>query len=83
LEDYQGKEVDFVLKQGLEVKQLLQVTYASERDEIERREIKSLLKTSEELKCKNLLVITWDLEDELKINDGKIIFTPLWKWLLQ
>lgn len=77
-----GSEVDFVLKEGLKVRQLIQVTYSSSKDEIEKREIKSLLKASELLKCKDLLVITWDYEDEIKIENRKIIFKPLWKWLL-
>ncbi len=80
--DYQQREVDFVLKQNLNVNQLIQVTYASDKDEIEKREIKSLLKASELLKCKNLLCITWDYEDEEKIKNRKIKFIPLWKWLL-
>ena len=80
--DYQQNEVDFVLKEGLKVKQLIQVTYASGRDEVEKREIKALMKASEELKCKNLLVITWDYEDEVKVKNKKIEFKPLWKWLL-
>ena len=81
--DYQQNEVDFVIKEGLDVKQLIQVTYASSKDEIEKREIKALLKASEELKCKNLLIITWDYEDELEIENKKIKFIPLWKWLLE
>ncbi|MCS7106430.1 MAG: ATP-binding protein, partial [Candidatus Aenigmarchaeota archaeon] len=80
--DYQQNEVDFVLKQGLKVNQLIQVTYSSSKDEIEKREIKSLIKASNLLKCKNLLVITWDYEDQLKIENKKIVFKPLWKWLL-
>ncbi|MBU5678372.1 MAG: ATP-binding protein [Candidatus Aenigmarchaeota archaeon] len=80
--DYQQNEVDFVLKEGLRVKQLIQVTYASAKDEIEKRELKALLKASKELKCKDLLVITWDYEDDLKINGKKIKCSPLWKWLL-
>jgi len=80
--DYQGREVDFVIKEGLKIKQLIQVTYASDRDEIEQREIRSLIKASELLKCKNLLCITWDYEDTLKINNLEIKFLPLWKWLL-
>ncbi|MEM5875177.1 MAG: ATP-binding protein [Candidatus Aenigmatarchaeota archaeon] len=75
-------EVDFVIKEGLEIKQLIQVTYASSKDEIEKREIKALLKASEELKCKNLLIITWDYEDELEIENKSIKCIPLWKWLL-
>ncbi|MEM7823360.1 MAG: ATP-binding protein, partial [Candidatus Aenigmatarchaeota archaeon] len=43
-------EVDFLIKNGLEIKQLIQVTYASSKDEIEKREIKALLKASELLK---------------------------------
>jgi hypothetical protein len=80
--DYQQNEVDFIVREGVKIKQLIQVTYASARDEIERREIKALLKASKELKCKNLLVITWDYEDEEKFDGKKINFVPLWKWLL-
>jgi hypothetical protein len=75
-------EVNFVIKEDLKVEQLIQVTYASSRDEIDKREIKTLMKTSKKLKCKNLLVITWDYEDEERIKGEKIIFKPLWKWLL-
>jgi hypothetical protein len=38
------------------------VTYASSKDEVEKREIEALIKASELLKCKNLLIITWDME---------------------
>jgi len=68
----QHAEVDFLLKEGAVIKQLIQVTYASGRDEIERREIKSLLRASKETGCNNLLIVTWDYEDEAKI-DGKNI----------
>jgi predicted AAA+ superfamily ATPase len=80
--DYQQNEVDFVIKEGLEIKQLIQVTYASSKDEIEKREIRALLKASELLKCKDLLIITWDYEDEIKANNKTIKCLPLWKWLL-
>ncbi|MEM0333741.1 MAG: ATP-binding protein [Candidatus Aenigmatarchaeota archaeon] len=80
--DYQQNEVDFVIKEGLDVKQLIQVTYASSKDEIEKREIRALTKASELLKCENLLIITWDYEDELKIENKTIKCMPLWKWLL-
>jgi hypothetical protein len=81
--DYQQHEVDFVIKDGLEIKQLIQVTYASSKDEIEKREIRALLKASELLKCKDLLIITWDYEDEIKANSKIIKCLPLWKWLLE
>jgi len=80
--DSTNGEVDFVVKEGLRVKQLIQVTYASARDEIKEREIKSLIKASDLLKCKDLLIITWDYEGEEKFKGKKIKFLPLWKWLL-
>jgi len=76
-------EVDFVIKEGMDVKQLMQVTYASGRDEIEKREIKTLIKAGNELNCNNLLIITWDYEDEIVVENKKIKAVPLWKWLLK
>ena len=81
--DYQQREVDFVLKEGLEVKELIQVTYALDRTEVVKREIYALLKVSSELKCKNLCIITWDYEAELNVKDTTIMCIPLWKWLIR
>jgi len=41
-----------------------------------------LLKASDELKCKNLLCITWDYEGVEAIERKKIKFVPLWRLLL-
>ncbi len=79
----ENREVDFVIKEGFKVKELIQVTYASGRDEVEKREITSLLKGGELLKCKDLLCITWDYEAEEEIKGRSIRFIPLWKWLLK
>mgnify|MGYP001773665160 CR=1 FL=1 len=81
--NHQQHEVDFVVKEGLNIVQLIQVTYAGARDEIEEREIKALLKASDVLKCKNLLIVTWNYEDELKFNNKVIKCIPLWKWLIR
>ncbi|MBC7091922.1 MAG: ATP-binding protein, partial [Nitrososphaeria archaeon] len=78
----QHDEVDFVIKEGQQVKKLIQVTYASGKDEVEKREIRSLIKASELLECKNFQVITWDYEEKIKVDEKEIQFTPLWKWLL-
>jgi len=79
---FRNGEVDFVIKEGLRIKQLIQVTYASGRDEIEKREIKALIKASDLLKCRDLVVITWDYDDKARIENCEIIFKPLWKWLI-
>jgi len=81
--DQRQREVDFVVKEGPRVAQLIQVTYASSPDELDRRELDSLLRASEALGCGSLLVVTWDLEDEI-VRDGKrITSVPLWRWLLK
>lgn len=80
--DSQQNEVDFVLKEKTKVSQLIQVTYINNESELKEKRIKSLLKASKELKCNNLLVITWDYEDKKKIDKNSVEFIPLWKWLL-
>lgn len=77
-----GEEVDFVVKEGYKIKQVIQVTYVSSKRELERREMKALAKASKELRCRNLLVITWDYEGVGEYQGRKIKFLPLWKWLL-
>ena len=85
--DYQQREVDFVLKRGLAVEQLIQVTYASDRAGIDKREAEVLLKVSSEFKCKKLTIITWDYEGELALTvenkHKQINCIPLWKWLIE
>jgi len=77
------EEVDFVVKQGLRIMQLIQVCYEVGNIETKEREIKALVKASKELKCKDLLVITDSYYAEEKVKGNKIKFTPLWKWLLE
>ncbi|MEM2578490.1 MAG: ATP-binding protein [Candidatus Bathyarchaeia archaeon] len=81
--NHQRGEVDFILKEGAQIQELIQVTYARGRDEINRREIKSLLKASEKTGCKNLTTITWDYEDKTEMENKTVNFIPLWKWLLK
>ncbi len=82
-----GYEVDFVVKHGTKIKQLIQVCYDISDLKTKEREVRALIKASKELKCKNLLVITEDYEGEQDISwfgvKRKIKFIPLWKWLLQ
>jgi predicted AAA+ superfamily ATPase len=80
--DRLGKEVDFVVKDGLKIKQLIQVCYDIDNYDTKKREIDALLKSSNELKCKDLLVITRDNEGTEEHKNRKINLVPLWKWLL-
>ncbi|MDO9097520.1 MAG: ATP-binding protein, partial [Candidatus Methanoperedens sp.] len=66
--DVSGKEVDFVVKEGIEVKGLIQVTYASSKEEIAERELSALIKAMKEFKLKEGLVLTDELEGEDEVN---------------
>lgn len=80
--DYTGKEVDFVVKKGVRIVQLIQVCENLSNIETKEREIRSLLLASKELRCNTLMIITAH-ENGIERRDGKrIIFIPLWKWLL-
>jgi len=46
------------------------------------REVKALLKITEVLECRHLLIITRDAEQMLEIGGKKIEVIPIWKWLL-
>ena len=80
--DYQQREVDFVVREGVKVRELIQVCYDIEDFTTKERELKALIKASKELKCKNLKVITWDYEGEEEFKGKRIEYIPLWKWLL-
>lgn len=81
----QKEEVDFVLKKGSIIQQLIQVT--EDDQEIKEREARSLIKASQELKCQNLLIITKNKESDEEIEwfgtKRNIKCIPLWKWLLK
>lgn len=80
--DQQG-EVDFLLKREGRVEQLIQVTYASRREEVENREVRALLRASTHTGCRELLLLTWGAEDRIEVEGRSILFLPLWKWLLR
>ena len=80
---YNSNEVDFVVKKGQKVNQLIQVCWNINEYKTKEREVKALIKASKKLKCKNLLVITEDNEGKEEIKKEKIVYIPLWKWLLE
>ena len=80
--DAAGREVDFIIKEGLQIRELIQVCDDISNMETKDREIKGLVMALEELNLKRGLVITEDFEGEENIKGKEIIFKPLWKWLL-
>jgi len=81
--DIHHREVDFVIKEGMAVRQLIQVCWNMEDMKTRDRETRSLLKAMAELKTDEALIITED-EEAVQETEGRTIkVIPLWKWLLQ
>lgn len=80
--DIQHREVDFLIKEGTKVRQLIQVCWNVADFKTKERETRSLVKAIDELKTKDALVITEEYEGEEDIRGHTIRFMPLWKWLL-
>ena len=69
-----------MVREKFHVKQLIQVCYDMTGKKTENREVNSIIECAGELKCDNLLIITWDQED-IKEKDGKsICVIPFYKW---
>ncbi len=80
--DYRQSEVDFVVKSGNKITELIQATYASTKEEINERQQKSLIKASKALRCNKLTIITWGYKGQETAGWKKIACKPLLEWLL-
>lgn len=78
--DPQHREVDFIVKEKNELKELIQVCWNPEQLKAKKREIKSLLRAMSELKINEGIVITDDFQGEEKVAGKSIKFLPLWYW---
>ncbi|MDE5553873.1 MAG: ATP-binding protein, partial [Muribaculaceae bacterium] len=66
-----------------EIERLIQVTWNMDDPETRRREIDGLIEASEVTGCRNLFIITADYDEEIKVDDDKIIHVvAAWRWLL-
>ncbi|MBN1446238.1 MAG: ATP-binding protein [Candidatus Omnitrophica bacterium] len=78
-----NREVDFVIREGLKIKEVIQVCYDMHNKKTKEREIKSLLAAKNELEASHFTIITEDEEGEERIDSIKIRIIPLWKWSLE
>lgn len=75
------KEVDFVTRDGRKVTSLIQVSYYISKAKTREREFDALIKASEELKCDNLLLITWNQDDILSYENKSIKVLSIQNWV--
>lgn len=74
------KEVDFVTRKGVKVKQLIQVCYDMGSEKTRKRELDALVEAADELHCDNLLIITNSEEAMLKWKGTEVAVTPISKF---
>jgi hypothetical protein len=83
--DPQQHEVDFVVRRGRKVEQLIQVSWDMTSPKTKEREVRALLKAARELSCDKLLILTADTEGEERVSwfgmEGTIRMMPIWTWL--
>ena len=64
------------------VERLVQVCHHFDSQDTRRRELDNLVRASRDLGCSELVVISWEDEEDM-VHDGlRIRLVPLWKWLL-
>lgn len=80
--DVHHREVDFVIKDCVKVKSLIQVCWNMQDEKTKNRELRSLQKAMKELNVENATIITEETEGEEKLNGYTVKKTPLWEWLL-
>ena len=72
-----GFECDFITED-----EIIQVTYSLDESS-EKRELRGLTEGLKRTKGKRGIILTYDQEDEIRINRRKITVMPVWKWLLK
>lgn len=77
------REVDFVIRKGIEADELIQVAYQTQDANTEQREIKSLVEAAGELNVRTLTLVTWNEKRDIKKDDTTIRVVPLVEWLLE
>ncbi|RLG22500.1 hypothetical protein DRN77_06010, partial [Methanosarcinales archaeon] len=77
-----GWEVDFVVKYGMDIKELIQVCWDMSA-KTEKREIRALNAAMEYFNLRKSTIITEDTLKEEQIGVNVIEFVPLWLWLLK
>jgi hypothetical protein len=81
---HQGKkECDFVIKEGLNIRQAIQVSRSMQDDETKKRELEGLKEALDMYGLKEGTILTEDEEYQIDKEGHRIIVQPVWKWLLE
>jgi predicted AAA+ superfamily ATPase len=77
-----GGECDFVVKEGLKIKQAIQVTLSLRDPKVREREIKGLINAMNAYNLKEGLIITEGEKEIIKQGKKIVHVKPIYEWLL-
>ena len=75
-------EIDFVVKKGTKITELIQVCADISEKKTHAREIRGILEAASEFNLKKALIITRDFAGKTIEDKMEITFLPIWKWLI-
>ena len=73
-------ECDFLIKENSRIIIAIQVAYELNEDN-KKREIEGLLEAMRKFGLMEGFILTYNQEDEIDIEDKRIVIKPVWKWL--
>jgi uncharacterized protein len=76
------KECDFVIKDGLNIKQAIQVSRSVQDEETKKRELEGLTEAMDVYGLTEGMILTEDEEFEIVAEGRKVFIQPIWKWSL-
>jgi len=75
-------ECDFILREGTKIKEAIQVCYEL-NNENKKREIEGLVEAMNKFNLKEGLILTFEKEEKIKVENKNINVKPVWKWILE
>jgi predicted AAA+ superfamily ATPase len=77
------KECDFIIKEGLKIKDAIQVTFSMSDPSTRERELKGLIDAMKTYSLERGTVITYEEEKVIERDGYRIDIVPAWKWFLK
>jgi hypothetical protein len=76
------KECDFILREGNQIVQAIQVAKTLEDPTTKKREIEGLVEAMHIYHLREGIILTENEQETIKVDDLTISVIPIWKWLL-
>lgn len=76
------KECDFIIREGYQITQAIQVTTNLSNEETKNREIEGLIEAMKAYNLRKGIILTENEQNTIEMQGFLILVIPIWKWLL-